>query len=586
MSNWMRSKQPDSKHLSNQPSRQSRLPKSQPSPAQSASTQLPAPSTKPESPLQVLQLQHMLGNRAVQRLIQPTRSEITPIGPQGGEVDGGLQSQINQARGGGRPLDKQTSAKFGSTLGANFQSVRVHTDSQSETINRSLGAEAATVGNDIFFSPGAYQPDSASGQKLLAHELTHVAQQGGSRVASGNKVQTKLRVGSANDTYERQADQVAGYSAGGGFSKQAVTSGLTIQRKLKFKPEELGGTLSGKAALKGKFGMKSTYAQIQDALIAYWNVKDGEEFEQKQRARTERLVLLRVLNQKCQKWLTETQASKKTSVGDIFKEDSLKKLADAVKVELVDEEYRAKYETPAGNIQSGLNEQVFGGDFNYARVNKKKIKSGEKERSKLSTTELVTLERYESLKKLGLTKSEIGALYSYTGEQFVLMNPAMAGDRGWLKSNMSKLKKNTSDETLDKAIETNLEIAKYAGSGLEKLPNWEQDRTIYRGETMPIAEGEALVPGVRKTFPHFVSTSMELMTPKGMIRQNASAERPYKVLYHITKTHKPGKDVSDVAKSGASEAEILFPGNTTFAVYKVLKEDKADHYKEVEVSTH
>lgn len=547
----------------------------------------PAPlsaTPSPGSPQQVLHLQHLLGNRAVQRLVQSAPREVpsqTPIGPQGGDLDPSLQSQINSARGGGRPLDKQTSAGLGGKLGVDFHKVRLHTDTRAEAINHSLGAEAATVGNDIFFSPGAYQPTSASGQKLLAHELTHVAQQGG----APTKVQTKLRVGPANDAYERQADQVAGYAVGGAFSKPTATSSLTIQRKLKFKPEELGGTLSGKAALKGKLGMKSTYAQIQEALTAYWNVKDGEEFEQKQQARSERLVLLRVLNQKCQKWLTETQASKKTSVGDIFKEDSLKKLAKAVEVELADEEYRAKYEIPDVHTQ-GLGEKVWGGDFAFARMHKKEIKKGETTKDQLSEKYQEDLDKYKSLKSLGLTKSELGALYGYTGEQYLLMNPAMSGSRDWLKANMKKLGKSTSEDSLDKAMATNLEIARYTGSGLEKLPPWKQDRTIYRGETLSEEEGESLQPGARKTYPHFVSTSMELMTPKGMINQNASAERPYKVLYHITKTHKPGKDVSAVAKSGAGEAEILFPANTTFAVYKVLKDDKANHYKEVEVSTH
>nr|MCU0474881.1 DUF4157 domain-containing protein [Anaerolineae bacterium] len=53
-----------------------------------------------------------------------------------------------------------------------------HTDAQSDTLNRSVGAKAFTQGSDIFFKSGAFQPESSDGQHLLAHELTHTIQQG------------------------------------------------------------------------------------------------------------------------------------------------------------------------------------------------------------------------------------------------------------------------------------------------------------------------------------------------------------------------------------------------------------------------
>jgi hypothetical protein len=56
--------------------------------------------------------------------------------------------------------------------------VRVHTDAQSDSLNKSIQAKAFTTGSDIFFSKGAYDPGSQSGQELLGHELTHVVQQG------------------------------------------------------------------------------------------------------------------------------------------------------------------------------------------------------------------------------------------------------------------------------------------------------------------------------------------------------------------------------------------------------------------------
>ncbi|WP_199321095.1 eCIS core domain-containing protein, partial [Aphanizomenon flos-aquae] len=57
--------------------------------------------------------------------------------------------------------------------------VKVHTDGESDQLNKSLNSRAFATGQDIFFSQGAYNPGSRDGQELLAHELTHVVQQNG-----------------------------------------------------------------------------------------------------------------------------------------------------------------------------------------------------------------------------------------------------------------------------------------------------------------------------------------------------------------------------------------------------------------------
>jgi hypothetical protein len=62
---------------------------------------------------------------------------------------------------------------------ANFSGVKVHTDGESDQLNKSLNSRAFATGQDIFFSQGAYNPGSRDGQELLAHELTHVVQQNG-----------------------------------------------------------------------------------------------------------------------------------------------------------------------------------------------------------------------------------------------------------------------------------------------------------------------------------------------------------------------------------------------------------------------
>jgi len=65
---------------------------------------------------------------------------------------------------------------MGRALGSDLGGVKVHTDAKAEKLNRALSAEAFTLGSDVFFSKGAYQPNTPSGSRLIAHELTHVVQ--------------------------------------------------------------------------------------------------------------------------------------------------------------------------------------------------------------------------------------------------------------------------------------------------------------------------------------------------------------------------------------------------------------------------
>jgi hypothetical protein len=89
-------------------------------------------------------------------------------------------------------------------MGADFGNVRVHTDAQADALNQSPGAQAFTIGGDVVYRQGAYDPGSASGQRLLAHELTHVVQQGG---AAAGSAQAKLKVGPAGDRGLNQKKQ-------------------------------------------------------------------------------------------------------------------------------------------------------------------------------------------------------------------------------------------------------------------------------------------------------------------------------------------------------------------------------------------
>jgi len=78
-----------------------------------------------------------------------------------------------------RPLEASARRLFERRLGHDFSNVRVHTDVRATESAASVGAKAYTVGRDIVFGRGMYAPDTKAGKGLLAHELVHVAQQGG-----------------------------------------------------------------------------------------------------------------------------------------------------------------------------------------------------------------------------------------------------------------------------------------------------------------------------------------------------------------------------------------------------------------------
>ncbi len=102
----------------------------------------------------------------------------------GGEASQDLESSIQSARGRGQSLDVNLQAKMGQAMGADFSDVKVHTDSKSDQLNKSIQAKAFTTGQDVFFRQGEYNPSSQSGQELIAHELTHVMQQSAVREVS------------------------------------------------------------------------------------------------------------------------------------------------------------------------------------------------------------------------------------------------------------------------------------------------------------------------------------------------------------------------------------------------------------------
>lgn len=113
---------------------------------------------------------------AKMRIYAPVRGEEAGAFP---IVDDALSSP-------GEALDAATRHFFEPRFGHDFENVRIHSDSKAAASARAVKAAAYTVGRDVVFGAGRYQPYFASGRHLLAHELTHVVQQsGGQQEPSG-----------------------------------------------------------------------------------------------------------------------------------------------------------------------------------------------------------------------------------------------------------------------------------------------------------------------------------------------------------------------------------------------------------------
>ncbi len=125
----------------------------------------------------------------------------------------------------GQPLDGESQNFMEARFGYDFSGVRVHADQQAQRSADATNAEAYTVGQDIVFASGRYAPQSPAGRQLLAHELTHVVQQG-SAPSSG-----PITMGKSDD-YEANADRSAAQVASGREPAPAIQpAGVSLQRQ-------------------------------------------------------------------------------------------------------------------------------------------------------------------------------------------------------------------------------------------------------------------------------------------------------------------------------------------------------------------
>ena len=159
-----------------------------------------AASSPAFSAASLMHLQRMAGNQGVLQLLAADDEAVAEAASPVHDVVGS---------GGGAPLDSSTRSTMESAFGTSFDDVRVHTDDQASRSAESVGANAYTVGSDVVFKAGQYDPGSSAGQRTIAHELSHVVQQSQGPV-DGSESAGGIRISDPSDRFEQAADQTAG----------------------------------------------------------------------------------------------------------------------------------------------------------------------------------------------------------------------------------------------------------------------------------------------------------------------------------------------------------------------------------------
>ena len=165
-------------------------------------------------PADILALQRLIGNRAVQRLLagrldqKPNAATADHFGPRDSNgVAAGADIAVDRAgASAGQALPNDIRGRFENSLGADLSGVRVHTGSESAEAATAVGAKAYTVGQDIHFGAGHYAPADPTGVHLLAHEVAHTVQNQGTVAARLSTLEVSTPADAAEVEANRAAD--------------------------------------------------------------------------------------------------------------------------------------------------------------------------------------------------------------------------------------------------------------------------------------------------------------------------------------------------------------------------------------------
>lgn len=111
------------------------------------------------------------------------------------EVTPDIESGIQSLKSAGQPLSESSRGYFEPRYGHDFSQVRIYSDSRAADLANKINAKAFTLGKDVVFGMGQYQPRSGEGRRLIAHELTHVLQQNTTSYPATNSTRARISGG-------------------------------------------------------------------------------------------------------------------------------------------------------------------------------------------------------------------------------------------------------------------------------------------------------------------------------------------------------------------------------------------------------
>ena len=185
---------------------------------------------------------------------------------------------LKNTKGNGSALDSDTKLQMENSFGADFSGVKIHNDNTAIQLNKELGAQAFTSGNNIYFNEGKYNPGSQNGKKLLAHELTHTVQQGAASAVSNQPFiqrwpwsssieEQKTEFRSRNYgplTYTRPETSGSGFETS--YWPMSSRLNVTLRGKIRF-ADTLSGSI-GSLSAPNIFMNQSSFIGIINALPA------------------------------------------------------------------------------------------------------------------------------------------------------------------------------------------------------------------------------------------------------------------------------------------------------------------------------
>ena len=174
-------------------------------------------------------------------------------------------------RGVGQPLPDTTRRFMQQRLGQDFSGVRVHADAAAAASAHAVDAAAYTVGSHVVFGAGRYAPQTRAGQSLLAHELTHVAQQRGAALPARGD----LRMDAPGSAAEREADHAAAriHDVSGALSTTQAAGTAQLSRAQAEIPDAVRLTMN--LGTTPGSGLQFTPTGVTDSVVGLVGAQPG-----------------------------------------------------------------------------------------------------------------------------------------------------------------------------------------------------------------------------------------------------------------------------------------------------------------------